>query len=71
MTGYESKRAAARDKLDDDDIQVYQKPWVDLTKEEKQECVNKSIYHTAWSSDVDLDTLIDAVGAMLKEKNNG
>lgn len=71
MTGYESKRAAARDKLDDDDIQVYQKPWVDLTKEEKQECVNQSIYYTAWSSDVDLDTLIDAVGAMLKEKNNG
>jgi len=70
MTGYPSKRAAARDKLDDDDIQVYQKPWVDLTKEEKQECVNKSIYHTAWSSDVDLDTLIDAVGAMLKEKNS-
>jgi len=70
MTGYESKRAAARDKLDDDDIQVYQKPWVDLTKEEKQECVNQSIYYTAWSSDVDLDTLIDAVGAMLKEKNS-
>ena len=70
MTGYESKRAAARDKLDDDDIQVYKKPWVDLTKEEKQECVNQSIYYTAWSSDVDLDTLIDAVGAMLKEKNS-
>lgn len=69
MTGYQSKRAAALDKLDDDDIQVYQKPWVDLTKEEKQECVNQSIYYTAWSSDVDLDTLIDAVGAMLKEKN--
>ena len=71
MTGYQSKRAAAHAKLDDDDIQVYQKPWVDLTKEEKQECVNKSVYHTAWSSDIDLNTLIDAVGAMLKEKNNG
>ena len=70
MTGYQSKKAMAQDKLDDDDIQVYQKPWVDLTKEEKQECVNQSIYYTAWSSDVDLDTLIDAVGAMLKEKNS-
>ena len=70
MTGYESKRAAARDKLNDDDIQVYQKPWVDLTKEEKQECVNKSMYYTAWSSDVDLDTLIEIVSAKLKEKNN-
>ena len=29
MTGYESKRAAARDKLDDDDTQVYQ---TELTK---------------------------------------
>ena len=70
MTGYESKRAAARDKLDDDDIQVYQKPWVDLTKEEKQECVNKSVYHTAWSSDIDVGTLIEVVSAKLKEKNS-
>ena len=29
MTGYESKRAAARDKLDDDDTQIYQ---TELTK---------------------------------------
>jgi len=29
MTGYESKKAAARDKLDDDDTQVYQ---TELTK---------------------------------------
>jgi hypothetical protein len=29
MTGYKSKRAAARDKLDDDDTQVYQ---TELTK---------------------------------------
>ena len=29
MTGYESKRAAARDKLEDDDTQVYQ---TELTK---------------------------------------
>ena len=69
MTGYESKRAAARDKLDDDDIQVYQKPWVDLTKEEKDACVLSSMYHTAWSSDIDVGTLIEVVSAKLKEKN--
>ena len=69
MTGFKSKKAAALDKLDDDDIQVYQKPWVDLTKDEKQECVNKSMYYTAWSSDVDLDTLIDVVTKLLKDKN--
>ena len=34
MTGYKSKKNAAQDKLDDDDIQVYQRPWVDLTDEE-------------------------------------
>lgn len=54
---------------EDDDIQVYKKPWVDLTKEQRQECVNQSIYHTAWSSDVDLDTLIDVVQQKLKDLN--
>ena len=35
MTGYESKRAMAQDKLiDDDDIQVYKRPWVDVQDEE-------------------------------------
>jgi len=66
MTGYESKRAAARDKLDDDDIQVYQKPWVGLTDEEIKEIVGP------WG-----DTpikgytrkLIDQIEAKLKEKN--
>jgi len=38
MTGYESKRAAARDKLnDDDDIQVYKRLWVGLTDEDWKE----------------------------------
>ena len=35
--GYRAKRAAAADKLkaeDDDDTQVYKKPWVGLTDEE-------------------------------------
>ena len=35
MTGFKSKRAAAQDKLnDDDDIQVYKRPWVDLTEDQ-------------------------------------
>ena len=33
MTGYTSKRKVALDKLDDDDIQTYQRPWVGLTEE--------------------------------------
>jgi len=34
MTGYQSKKAAALDKLDDDDTQMYQREWVGLTYEE-------------------------------------
>jgi len=34
MTGFDSKRKAAQDKLDDDDTQMYQRPWVGLTYEE-------------------------------------
>ena len=54
---------------EDDDIQVYKKPWVDLTKEEKDACVLSSMYHTAWSSDIDVGTLVEVVSAKLKEKN--
>ena len=35
MTGYKSKKASAQAKLeDDDDIQTYTRPWVELTEEE-------------------------------------
>ena len=44
-------------------------PWVDLTKEEKDACVLSSMYHTAWSSDIDVGTLIEVVSAKLREKN--
>ena len=40
MTGYQSKKAAAQAKLDeDDDIQVYKRPWVYLTDEHIKEIV--------------------------------
>jgi len=62
MTGYQSKRAAAQDKLDDDDIQVYQRPWVGID----------------WSEipDEQFDNYHFGDGAKwaeqhLKEKNNG
>jgi hypothetical protein len=72
MTGYQSKRTAA---LDEDGMYLVHhtarmRTWVDLTKEEKQECVNRSMYHTAWSSDIDVGTLIEVVSVMLKEKNS-
>ena len=60
MTGYKSKKAAARDKLDDDDIQVYQRPWVGLSNEEMIELSEMPIGN--WD-------LILEVEAKLKEKN--
>ena len=65
MTGYESKRAAARDKmLDDDDIQVYQRPWVGLTAEEILDLFDASnVYGSKWIE------FARAVEAKLKEKN--
>jgi hypothetical protein len=64
MTGYQSKKAAAQDKLDDDDIQVYKRPWVlqrewvDLTDEE----IDK------WTPEI--HGVIHEVIAQFKEKNN-
>jgi len=68
MAGFPSKKAAAQAKLDeDDDIQVYKRPWVSLTDDQIKEIVGP------WG-----DTpikgytrkLIDQIEAKLKEKNN-
>lgn len=61
MTGYESKKNMAQAKLDDDDIQVYQKPWVDMTPEDYAE-----IFVTARS----VDHAARLTAAKLKEKNS-
>jgi len=64
MTGYESKRAMAQDKLDDDDIQVYKRPWVGLTKDDTFEIAERlGLADVAW-----LDLMV-AIEAKLKEKN--
>lgn len=60
MTGYQSKKAAAQDKLDDDDIQIYKRPWVGLTDDE---LANLS------ASGLSLWALWKAIEAKLKEKN--
>jgi hypothetical protein len=69
MPNMRDKHLRSKTMDDDDDIQVYKKPWVDLTKEEKDACVLSSMYHTAWSSDIDVGTLIEVVSAKLREKN--
>jgi hypothetical protein len=64
MTGYESKRAAARDKLEDDDTQVYQRPWVGLTDDE--------VYKIAFALEGEhWRKIADAIEAKLKERNHG
>jgi hypothetical protein len=66
MTGYQSKRAAARDKLDDDDIQVYKREWVGLTDDDIKEIVGPY-------GDMPIKgytrKLFDQIEAKLKEKN--
>ena len=64
MTGYQSKRAAAQDKLDDDDIQDYKRPWIGLTKADTLEIAEKlGLADVAW-----FDLMI-AIEAKLKERN--
>jgi hypothetical protein len=70
MTGFKSKKAAALDeegfytvhpKDEDDDIQVYQRPWVGLTIEEIAACCMES-------TTTQLE-FAQAIEAKLKEKN--
>ena len=66
MTGYQSKKAAALDKLlDDDDIQVYKRRWVSLTEADlKPICDEWQIVYGAWVQD-----FAQAIEAKLREKN--
>ena len=63
MTGYQSKRAAAQDKLDDDDTQVYQRPWVGLTDDERLEVAGID------AADEWFWKVVEAIEAKLREKN--
>jgi len=56
----EAVKAAMRKAEDDDDIQVYQRPWVGLTISERDEC---------WRFSRTAEDAMEAVEAKLKEKN--
>jgi len=58
----ESVRAAMRSVEDDDDIQIYQRPWVGLTDDERNALLYLTITHGA----IDY---AKAIEAKLKEKN--
>ena len=60
MTGYKSKKAAAQAKLEDDDTQVYQRPWVGLTLDEI------ALIHANYPNP---QGFAQAIEAKLKEKN--
>jgi len=66
MTGYQSKRAAARDKLNDDDIQVYKRPWVGLTEDEMKKSWYGMENIMGWYS---FQEVARAIEAKLKERN--
>ena len=58
----ESVRAAMRSVEEDDDIQIYQRPWVGLTDEERQEIWRSCEQQTP-------TTFVKAIEAKLKELN--
>ena len=52
---------------EDDDTQVYKKPWVDLTQEERFEIRQRKWWD--WEDSFDIDGFMQAIEAKLKEKN--
>ena len=70
MTGYQSKKAMAQAKLDDDDdIQTYTREWVGLTDEEIKEFEiwqDKREEEVGWCNPSEIVAYIDS---KLKEKN--
>ena len=60
MTGFTSKRKVAQDKMEDDDIQTYQRPWVGLTDEQRSQLVT---LHHGWNE------YGQAIEAALRSKN--
>ena len=61
----EAKRRAARD--DDDDTQVYAKPWVGLTIEEINKIMDDEIgFNSCWGPE---ESFARAIEAKLKAKN--
>ena len=82
MTGYQSKKAAALDEEgmylvhhtkhkideDDDDTQVYKRPWVGLTEEEIDDIFWQ--HESQTEHQVPIYPYERAIEAKLKEKNN-
>ena len=61
------EREAKMRALEDDDTQVYKKPWVGLTQEERLEIRKRKWWD--WEDAFDIDGFMQAVETKLKEKN--
>ena len=64
----EAVKAAMRRAEDDDDIQVYQRPWVGLTRDE-QSFVYSSLHSATSRKDSFWVDFANAIEAKLREKN--
>ena len=64
----EAVKAAMRRAEDDDDIQVYQRPWVGLTRDE-QSFVYSNLHNATSRKDSFWVDFANAIEAKLKEKN--
>lgn len=43
--------------------------WVSLTPKQIKECVENSYFHTAWSSEIDVEMLVNNIDAALQKLN--
>ena len=54
-------------------IPVYTAPpkreWVNLTADQIHECIENSYFHTAWSSEIDIEMLVQNIDAALQKLN--
>ena len=64
----EAVKAAMRRAEDDDDIQVYQRPWVGLTRDE-QSFVYSNLHNATSREDSFWVDFANAIEAKLKERN--
>jgi hypothetical protein len=61
------EREAKMRALEDDDTQVYKKPWVGLTEEERAEICDLKWWD--WEDSFDIEGFARAIEAKLREKN--
>jgi hypothetical protein len=43
--------------------------WVSLTPKQVKECIENSYFHTAWSSEIDIEMLVNNIDAALQQLN--